>query len=88
MQKNSPVNAAPCSDISELTQSTAAARPPARTRAPREPDGRTHGEDSPGVPLTNRTPVTYNPEKTQLLRFGVDSLYLSTLNRNVRFPAK
>lgn len=62
---------------SNTTDSTAAERPPARTRAPRAPDGREHGEDVQGVPPTNRTPLKYNPEKSKLLRFGVDSLYLS-----------
>lgn len=30
-----------------------------------------------GTPPTNRVPLKYNPEKTMLLRYGVDSLYLS-----------
>ncbi len=33
--------------------------------------------DSQGAPPTNRAPLNYIPEETQLLRFGVDSLYLS-----------
>lgn len=64
-----------CQD--QATIKAAAVRPPARTRATREPDGRTHGEDSQGASFTNRAPLKYNPEKSKLLRFGVDSLYLS-----------
>src|SRR3989338_11271596 len=63
--------------IKKQTIETAAVRPPARTRAPRAPDGRTHSEDTQGTPPTNRVPLKYNPKKTKLLRFGVDSLYLS-----------
>lgn len=55
----------------------AAARPPARTRASREPDGRTHGEDSQGTPPSNTVPCNYNPETFKSLRYGVDSLYVS-----------
>jgi hypothetical protein len=33
--------------------------------------------DLEGAPPTNRAPVNYIPEETRLLRFGVDSLYLS-----------
>ena len=59
------------------TEVAAAVRPPARTRASRAADGRTHGEDSQGTPPSNTVPLKYNPEKFKLLRFGVDSLYLS-----------
>lgn len=62
---------------SNTTDSTAAERPSARTRAPRAPDGREHGEDAQGTPPSNTVPLKYNPEKSKLLRFGVDSLYLS-----------
>ena len=55
----------------------AAVRPPACTRAPRVVDGRTNGENSQGTPPCNTVPLKYNPEKSKLLRFGVDSLYLS-----------
>ncbi|MEQ1813706.1 MAG: hypothetical protein ABL860_04540 [Candidatus Nitrotoga sp.] len=55
----------------------AAVRPPARTHAQRVADGRTNGEDTQGASPTNRAPLKYNPEKFKLLRFGVDSLYLS-----------
>ena len=55
----------------------AAVRPPARTRASREPDGRTHGEDSQGTPSCNTVPSNDNIDKFKPLRFGIDSLYLS-----------
>ena len=55
----------------------AAERSPARTRATREADGRTLGEDSQGTPPSNTVPLKYNADKSKLLRFGVDSLYLS-----------
>jgi len=58
-------------------ESTAAVRPPARTRAPRAPDGRTHSEDGKGSSPTNREPYNSNNDYFKLLRFGVDSLYLS-----------
>ena len=76
MQKKLSVNASAFSD-SQATHETAAVRPPARTRAVRAPDGRTRGEDSQGTPPCNTVPLKYNPEKSKLLRFGVDSLYLS-----------
>jgi hypothetical protein len=59
------------------TDSTVAVRPPARTRAPRAADGRTHGEDGKGSSPTNREPYNSNNDYFKLLRFGVDSLYLS-----------
>lgn len=52
-------------------------RSPARTRAPRAADGREHSEDSQGTPPSNTVPLKYNPDNSKLLRFGVDSLYLS-----------
>jgi hypothetical protein len=55
----------------------AAVRPPACTHAERVVDGRTNGEDAQGTPPCNTVPLKYNPEKSKLLRFGVDSLYLS-----------
>lgn len=57
--------------------STAAVRPPARTHAQRAPDGRKHGEDGKGSSPTNREPHNSNNDYFKLLRFGVDSLYLS-----------
>lgn len=59
------------------TNSTADARPSARTHAQRAPDGRTHGEDGKGSLPTNREPYNSNNDYFKLLRFGVDSLYLS-----------
>jgi len=76
MQKKSSDIASAGSD-NHVDIEAAAVRPPARTRAPREADGRTHGEDSQGTPPCNTVPLKYNPEKSKLLRFGVDSLYLS-----------
>ena len=62
---------------SSTTDSTAAVSPPARTRAPRAADGRTHGEEGKGSLPTNREPYNSNNDYFKLLRFGVDSLYLS-----------
>jgi len=50
-------------------------RPDARASAQRTDGGRRG--DIEGAPPTNRAPLKYNPGKTRLLRFGVDSLYLS-----------
>ena len=63
--------------VTNTTDATAAVRPPARTHAERAPDGRTHGEDGKGSLPTNREPYNSNNECFKLLRFGVDSLYLS-----------
>jgi len=51
------------------------ARTDARAGA-RRTDGGRRG-DNEGTPPSNTVPLKYNPEKTKLLRFGVDSLYLS-----------
>ncbi len=59
-----------------LTVAAAAVEPSARMRAS-APVGRSHGEDSQGTPPSNTVPLKYNPDKSKLLRFGVDSLYLS-----------
>lgn len=59
------------------TDSTAAVRPPARMHAERAPDGRTRGEEEKGSMPTNRDPYNSNNDYFKLLRFGVDSLYLS-----------
>ena len=59
------------------TESPAAARPPARTRAQRVADGRARGEDAQGTPPCNTVPSNDNSGKFKPLRFGVDSLYLS-----------
>lgn len=76
MLKKLAVNASAGSDNQAII-GAAALRPPARTHAPRVADGRTQGEDSQGTPPSNTVPSKYNPEKFKLLRFGVDSLYLS-----------
>jgi len=54
-----------------------AERLPARVHAQRVPDGRTHGEEEKGSLPTNREPYNSNNDYFKLLRFGVDSLYLS-----------
>ena len=59
------------------TTEAAAVLPNDRTHAQRVPDGRERGEDSQGTPPSNTVPLKYNPDKYKLLRFGVDSLYLS-----------
>jgi hypothetical protein len=56
---------------------TAAESTPARTRAQREPDGRTHGEDSQTTQSCNTVVSNDNIDKFKPLRFGIDSLYLS-----------
>ena len=76
MQGNQP-NGTAASLADVINQPAAVERPPVRTRAPRAPDGRERGEDSQGTPPSNTVPLKYNPEKSKLLRFGVDSLYLS-----------
>ena len=58
-------------------QAAGTVQPPARTHAERVADGRMHGEVATGAPPTNRAPLKYKPDKSKLLRFGVDSLYLS-----------
>lgn len=71
-------------DLSSATESNsnpaaAAVEPPARTRACRAPDGRSHGE-AEGTPSSNTVPSKYiNPDKPEIriLRCAVDSLYLS-----------
>jgi hypothetical protein len=60
-----------------LNQAAAAVSPPACTHAQRAVDGRDHGEGAMGTPPCNTVPLKYNPDKTKLLRFGVDSIYLS-----------
>ena len=75
MQKKLSVNVSAGSD-NHANIEAAAVEPPARTRAS-APDRRSHGEDAQGTPPSNTVPLKYNPEKTKLLRYGVDSLYLS-----------
>lgn len=77
MQKKSSVNALISSGSTSPPQVTAVVRPPARTRAPRVADGRSHSEDAPGSMPTNRDPHNSNNNYFKLLRFGIDSLYLS-----------
>jgi hypothetical protein len=62
---------------SDSSQTAGAVQPPARTHAERVADGRMHGEDGKGSSPTNREPYNSNNDYFQLLRFGVDSLYLS-----------
>ncbi len=63
--------------IKKQTIETAAVRPTDRMHAERAPDGRTHGEDTQGTSPSNTVPYNSNSEYFKLLRFGVDSLYLS-----------
>ncbi|MDD5300092.1 MAG: replication initiation factor [Gallionella sp.] len=56
---------------------TTAAQQPDRTHAQRVPDGRISSDGGKGSPPTNREPYNSNNEYFKLLRFGVDSLYLS-----------
>jgi len=51
--------------------------PTARTHAERAPDGRTQSEVAKGTTPSNTVPYNCNSEYFKLLRFGVDSLYLS-----------
>ena len=55
----------------------AAVRPPARTRAQREADGRTNGEDAQGPQPSNRGHSNSIKKNITPLLWGVDSLYLS-----------
>jgi len=57
-------------------QNAATEPSPARTRGSAA-DGGGAGTAAEGALPSNRAPLKYNPEKTKLLRFGVDSLYLS-----------
>ena len=54
-----------------------AVRQPGRMRAPRATDGVTLGEDAKGPEPTNRGPHNCITTSFKLLRFGIDSLYLS-----------
>jgi hypothetical protein len=76
MQKKLSVNASADSDNQAIIEA-AAVRPPARTRASRAADGRTHSEDAKGTPPSNTVPSNSIPEQFTVLLFGVDSLYLS-----------
>ncbi len=75
MQDSQP-NEAAASPSDVINQPAAASTSPARTRGSAV-DGGGEGKANLGAPPTNRAPVKYNSEKKQLLRFGVDSLYLS-----------
>jgi hypothetical protein len=56
----------------------AAVEPHDRKRGQRAPDGREHGKDGvTGTPPSNTVPDNSNNDYFKLLRFGVDSLYLS-----------
>lgn len=58
-------------------QAAAAVQPNDRTHAQRVPDGRMCGEGAEGTPPSNTVPYNSNNDYFKLLRFGVDSLYLS-----------
>ncbi len=60
----------------DATLQAAAVEPSARMRAS-APVGRSHGEDSQGTPSCNTVPYNSINDYFKLLRFGVDSLYLS-----------
>lgn len=77
MQKNSSVNASASSDSQEPIGAAAAVQPNDGIRAQRVPDGRVCGEGAEGSSPTNREPYNSNNDYFKLLRFGVDSLYLS-----------
>jgi hypothetical protein len=64
------------SGISKSTQAAGADETHAQMRVS-APDGRLTGEVAKGSTPTNREPYNSNSEYFQLLRFGVDSLYLS-----------
>ncbi len=77
MSHQSDSSSKPSLSRSNITDSNAAVRPPARTCAPRAADGRTHSEDAKGTSPSNTVPYNSNNDYFKLLRFGVDSLYLS-----------
>lgn len=56
---------------------TVAVRQQDRMRAQRGPNVQTLGEDGKGSSPTNREPYNCNTDYFKLLRFGIDSLYLS-----------
>ncbi|MGA7750780.1 MAG: replication initiation factor, partial [Gallionella sp.] len=62
---------------SNTTDPTAAERPTDRTNAQRVPVVRELGEGGKGTTRSNTVPYNCNSEYFKLLRFGVDSLYLS-----------
>jgi len=59
------------------TDSPVSGRMPDRVHAQRVPVGQELGEDGRGSSPTNREPYNSNNDYFKLLRFGVDSLYLS-----------
>src|ERR1039458_4213437 len=77
MSHQSDSSSKPSLSRSNITDSNAAVRPPARTCAPRAADGRTHSEDAKGTSPSNTVPYNSNNDYFKLLRFGVASLYLS-----------
>lgn len=77
MQKNSPSNVSASLDNQDSIQAAAAVQPNVGMRAVRAHDGRVCGEDGKGSLPTNREPHNSNNDYFKLLRFGVDSLYLS-----------
>ena len=77
MQQKPSANALVGSDSALPPQDTVAMREPDRVHAQRVPVGQELGEDVRGSSPTNREPHNSNNDYFKLLRFGVDSLYLS-----------
>jgi len=77
MQQKPSANAFVGSDSTSPLQYTVAVREPDRVHAQRVPAGQELGEDEKGTPPSNTVPYNSNNDYFKLLRFGVDSLYLS-----------
>jgi hypothetical protein len=77
MPKNSPVNVSASSDNQESIGAAADVQPNDGERAVRAHGDRVCGEGAKGSAPTNREPYNSNNEYFKLLRFGIDSLYLS-----------
>ena len=82
MKKTAKDNHLACSGHTESAgktkQSTETNRPAGRRHAQRAPASRTDGEEEKqGSMPTNREPYNSNTDYFKLLRFGIDSLYLS-----------
>lgn len=77
MRKKSSASTSTNLDSQELIQTAAAVQPNIGVCAPRAHDGRMCDEGAEGSLPTNREPYNSNNDYFKLLRFGVDSLYLS-----------
>ena len=77
MRQKSSVNALVGSDNALPPQTITTVLSPDRVHAQRVPVGQMLGDDGKGTPPSNTVPYNSNNDYFKLLRFGVDSLYLS-----------